>query len=96
MPYHTGNPHGKTKKGGSAEPKKMTMKPPAGLPKPKPKPMKAEEPAKKKMKSGAGLKKGKIPPALQKWMSHLDKVRKDNPKLSMKQAMKKAKSTYKK
>lgn len=94
MPYHTG--HGKTKKGGSAEPKKMTMKPPAGLMKPKAVKAQSEEPPKKKMKSGAGLKKGKVPPALQKWMTHLNKVRQDNPKLSMKQAMKKAKSTYKK
>ena len=43
-----------------------------------------------------GNKKGKVPPALQKWMTHLNKVRKENPKLSMKEAMKKAKSTYKK
>ena len=75
----------------------MTNKPPAGLMKPKAvKAKKDEEPPKKKLKTGGGFKKGKVPPALQKWMSHLSKVRDANPKLSMKQAMKKAKSTYKK
>jgi len=91
MPSH----YGKMK--GGSEPKKMTAKPPAGVMKPKAVKAKSEEPAKKKMKSGSGLaKKGKVPPALQKWMTHLNKVREDNPKLTMKQAMKKAKSTYKK
>ena len=30
------------------------------------------------------------------WMEHLAKVRKENPKMSLTEAMKKAKSTYKK
>lgn len=36
------------------------------------------------------------PKHLQKWQAHLKKVRSANPKLTMKQAMKKAKETYKK
>tara|TARA_B100001057_G_scaffold184071_1_gene184766 strand:- start:24437 stop:24556 length:120 start_codon:yes stop_codon:yes gene_type:complete len=37
-----------------------------------------------------------VPKHLQKWTTHLNKVRKANPSLSLKQAMKKAKSSYKK
>jgi hypothetical protein len=37
-----------------------------------------------------------VPKHLQKWQSHLSKVRKENPSLSMKDAMKKAKLSYKK
>ena len=37
-----------------------------------------------------------VPKHLQKWQSHLSKVRKANPSLSMKEAMKKAKLSYKK
>jgi hypothetical protein len=37
-----------------------------------------------------------VPKHLAKWQSHLSKVRKANPSLSMKEAMKKAKSSYKK
>jgi len=33
---------------------------------------------------------------MNEWMKHLQKVRKENPKLSLKEAMKKAKGTYKK
>ena len=40
-------------------------------------------------------KKG-LPAGLKKWNAHLTKVRKENPSLSMKQAMKKASTTYKK
>tara|TARA_B100000035_G_C20933370_1_gene524065 strand:+ start:254 stop:373 length:120 start_codon:yes stop_codon:yes gene_type:complete len=37
-----------------------------------------------------------VPKHLQKWQAHLSKVRKANPSLSLKQAMQKAKKTYKK
>jgi len=37
-----------------------------------------------------------VPKRLQPWMTHLNKVRKANPSLSLKDAMKKAKQTYKK
>lgn len=37
-----------------------------------------------------------IPAALQKWTSHVNQVRKENPGLSLKQALVKAKATYKK
>jgi|TARA_Y200000002_G_scaffold367784_1_gene360171 hypothetical protein len=37
-----------------------------------------------------------VPKHLQKWQSHLSKVRKANPSLSLKDAMKKAKKTYRK
>ena len=36
------------------------------------------------------------PKHLQKWQKHLKKVRNANPKLSLKDAMKKAKKSYKK
>jgi hypothetical protein len=36
------------------------------------------------------------PKQLQSWNAHLSKVRKDNPKLSLKDAMKKASASYKK
>ena len=36
------------------------------------------------------------PKQLSKWIEHLNKVRKANPKLSLKQAMMEAKKTYKK
>ena len=35
-------------------------------------------------------------PVANAWMQHLQKVRKENPTLSLKQAMQKAKSSYKK
>jgi len=37
-----------------------------------------------------------LPKQLNKWKTHLDKVRKDNPKLSLKEQMKLASKTYKK
>lgn len=37
-----------------------------------------------------------VPKHLQKWQTHLAKVRKANPSLSLKQAMTKAKLSYKK
>lgn len=49
----------------------------------------AKKVVKKKRKKG-------LPPALKKWQTHLKQVRKDNPSLSMKEAMKKAKRSYKK
>lgn len=44
------------------------------------------------------MEKGKkeVPAALKKWHDHLSKVRKANPKLNMKEAMQKAKESYKK
>jgi hypothetical protein len=36
------------------------------------------------------------PKQLQSWNAHLSKVRKENPKLSLKAAMKKASASYKK
>jgi hypothetical protein len=37
-----------------------------------------------------------VPKHLQKWQTHLAKVKKENPSLSLKEAMAKAKSSYKK
>jgi len=37
-----------------------------------------------------------VPKHLQKWQAHLSKVKKANPSLSLKQAMTKAKTSYKK
>lgn len=37
-----------------------------------------------------------VPKKLQKWTKHLSKVRKANPGISLKNAMKKAKKTYRK
>ena len=37
-----------------------------------------------------------LPKQLGKWKAHLDKVRKDNPKLSLKEQMKLASRSYKK
>ena len=49
----------------------------------------AKKVVKKKRKKG-------LPPALKKWQIHLKQVRTDNPKLTMKAAMKKAAKSYKK
>lgn len=51
----------------------------------------------KKTKSkakGKKPRKGIVPPALRAWHSHLSKVRRANPNLTMAQAMVKAKKTY--
>jgi hypothetical protein len=44
----------------------------------------------------ATTKKRTLPDALKKWQAHLSAFRTANPKLSMKEAMKQAKKTYKK
>lgn len=41
-------------------------------------------------------KKRTLPDALKKWQAHLSEFRKANPSMSMKDAMKEAKKTYKK
>ena len=41
-------------------------------------------------------KKRTLPDALKKWQAHLSAFRKANPSMSMKDAMKEAKKTYKK
>jgi len=47
----------------------------------------------RKPKPKKSRKKG-LPAGLKKWNAHLSKVRKDNPGLSLKQAMKKASKSY--
>ena len=44
----------------------------------------------------ATTKKRTLPDALKKWQAHLSDFRASHPKLSMKEAMKEAKKTYKK
>jgi len=44
----------------------------------------------------ATTKKRTLPDALKKWQAHLSAFRASHPKLSMKEAMKEAKKTYKK
>lgn len=44
----------------------------------------------------ATTKKRTMPDALKKWNAHLSAYRKANPNVSMKEAMKQAKKTYKK
>jgi hypothetical protein len=48
------------------------------------------------IKTMATTKKRTLPDALKKWQAHLSAFRKANPNMSMKDAMKEAKKTYKK
>jgi len=57
-------------------------------------------PRKRRLRGSAAVggknPKGKVPPALQRWTAHLNEFRRKHPHLSMKDAMKGAKKTYRK